>query len=73
MTVQSSGSDLRSCIVKDMMGGWRETLVNELQVTPRFRESSLVVTTTTNRRQREREGGQTRGEGEEEASSVICM
>ena len=30
-----------------MMGGWREMLVNELQVTPLFRLPALVVTTTT--------------------------
>ena len=33
--------------MKEMMGGWSETLVNELQVTPLRVTPSLVVTTTT--------------------------
>ena len=50
------------CMVKDMMGGWRETLVKELQVTPLlFRVPSPAVTTTTAQRTHswrlEREGG----------------
>ncbi len=32
---------------KEMIGGWCDTSVNELQVTPRFRVPLLVVTTTT--------------------------
>ena len=38
---------LCSCMVKEMIGGWRDTLVKELHVTPLFREPSPVVTTTT--------------------------
>lgn len=42
-------SYLCSCIVKDTMGGLRETLVKELQVTPLFREPLQEVTTTTDK------------------------
>ena len=48
---------LLSCIEKEMMGGWREILVNELQVTPLFRTPLLDVTTTTARRERRERGG----------------
>jgi hypothetical protein len=34
-------------MVKEMMGGWRDTLVKELQVIPLFTAPSLAVTTTT--------------------------
>lgn len=38
------------------MGGWRETLVKELHVTPLFREPLEEVTTTTDRRRGENKG-----------------
>ena len=47
---------LLSCIEKEMMGGWREILVNELQVTPLFRTPLLDVTTTTASRERRERG-----------------
>ena len=40
-------SNLGFIMLNETIGGELETLLNELQVTPRFSEPSLVVTTTT--------------------------
>ena len=54
--------NLCSCIAKEMMGGWREMLVNELQVTPLFSCPSLVVTTATGKVAKEGNGKEGRDE-----------
>lgn len=46
-------TDLGFCTQNEIMGGWNETLVNDVQVIPRLchfffnRSNSAVVTTTT--------------------------
>lgn len=46
--VTHTAANLGFIMLNETIGGELETLLNELQVTPRFKDPSLVVTTTTN-------------------------